>query len=169
MAQVPVLTGRLTDAAPSDVVWIARAVSRWHRSSRWSYRGATPNPGILEQLLVEGVAAQQVVVTGADDAAALLQVVNVRPGGYGFLEMLGDPERAGAWHDLVPTFVERVASERSLRKLLLAFATDELVLPPWVEVNAAHAGRLVQHERRGPDAFADVDFYEIWIESEPGE
>lgn len=156
---------RRGDVVPRDAEWVAVVLERWDRSRRLSLRGRTPSPTMVAGLLGEAVTAQNAVWTDDGFPVALLQVTNVNSrDGTGELALLADAEHTEATSQLLADFLSEVFDREPLRKLCIWAVEDELDVPSYLGSLACPVGRLVGHERRGPDRYADMLVYEIWEE-----
>lgn len=150
---------------PREAEWVAVVLDRWDRSRRLSLRGRTPSPAMVAGLLGEAVVVQHAVWTDDGSPVALLQVTDVHPrDGTGELALLADAEHTEAISELLPGLLYDVFDRESLRKLCLWAVEGELDVPSYLGSVACPVGRLVGHERRGPDHYVDMLVYEIWRE-----
>lgn len=149
--------------AREDGEWIAAGLVRWDRSRRLSLRGKTSSPKLVRGLLGEHVAVQQSVWTDDGRPTGLLQVTELRArDGFGQLDLLLDPAHADALGPELRSFCAEAFETLPLRKLCLWGCTDELTVTRYLGALVHQVGRLVDHERRGPDDYADVLVYELW-------
>jgi hypothetical protein len=149
--------------ARHDTEWIAAGLQRWDRSRRLSLRGKTPSPKLVRGLLDEHVALQQAVWTDDGRPTGLFQVTELRAkDGFGQLDLLVDPTHAHSFGPALQSFLSEAFQTLPLRKLCLWGCEDELAVPSGLSAWARQVGRLVGHERRGPDDYADMLVYEVW-------
>lgn len=154
---------------PDDLDWLAAAFGSWRASRRLAVPGAAVSPaGLLEDLLGDAVVVQQVARTLDGRPAALLQVTDIDDrNGVARLDVLADPAELVCVRREAAGFLADVFAAgplRSLRKLCLWVAEDELDVPACLGPPAQYVGRLVAHDRRGPAHHADMLVYEIWKE-----
>jgi hypothetical protein len=156
---------RLDDLTSLDLDWIAPALESWSRTHRWSLRGHTSSPALMRTLLYDQVGLQRVVRDDAGVPAAVVQLVAVEPRhGLGQMALLADPRRLADVAEPVAVFVADAFRETGLRKLCVLAHADELDVPTVLGPAGREVGRLVGHERRGPDSYVDLLLYEIWRE-----
>jgi hypothetical protein len=157
----------LRDVGPTDVSWVSLALGSWQCTERWSSAwGRTPAPDLLTLLLWQGVAWQKAAKDSAERPLGIFQLANPDLGdGFGNLELLVDPSAHAEVDRALAEFVGEVFGEFQLRKLSVAAAADNLLLPPCLADRVRHAGTLREHHRRGADDYVDVNLYEVWAES----
>jgi hypothetical protein len=146
-----------------DATWLAPALDWWARSRRLALRGRTPSPDLLRILLGGDVAIQRTIWTDDDRPAGLFQVSDVsQRDGTGLLDLLVDPRHAPKLQEELARFLTEAFASLPLRKLCIWACDDEMNVPTYLGPLARLAGRLVGHDRRGPDHHADMHIYEIW-------
>jgi hypothetical protein len=156
----------LEEVTTDDLDWIARGLETWSRTQRWSLRGQTPSPAMMRRLVHDHVSLQRVVRHDTGSPVAVVQLVDVDGiNGNGQVALLADPHRLPELRPSVTEFVETVFAETSLRKLCVLAHEDELDVPTVFGSAATPIGRLVDHERRSPDDYADLLVFEIWRSS----
>lgn len=152
-----------------DSPWVAAAMERWGRSRRLAPRGRTVSPKLARGLLDQGIAAQRTVWTDDHRPAGLFQVSDVSArDGTGMLDLLVDPRHTAALRPELRRFLAEALPELPVRKLSLWACEDELAVPDHLGPVARPVGRLVGHDRRGRDRYADMLVYEIWKEDVDG-
>jgi len=160
---------RLLEATVEDHKWIGAVTELWSSTQRWSLRGRTPSPFLLEKLLQEDVALQRVAWADDDRPVALLQLVDVDlDNGFGHLALLGNPKRPDEVRAALMAFLTVGFQQPQLRKVCLMAHADELDVEAFLGDVARKVGSLAGHERRGPDDYVDLLLYEIWKEALPG-
>jgi hypothetical protein len=143
-----------------DSSWVATAMERWDRSRRLALRGRTASPRLVRGLLEQGVAAQRTVWSDDHRPAGLFQVSDVDAhAGTGMLDLLVDPVHAAGLRPELDRFLAEAFAGLSLRKLSIWACDDEMAVPKYLGPAAQVAGRLVGHDRRGPDQHADMLVY----------
>jgi hypothetical protein len=157
----------LRDVTTRDVPWLIDGLTCWQRTRRWSRRGTSPSPVHVERLLSDPARARA-AVWREDRPLAVLEVVDDNPRhGTAELAFMVDPARAA---DLAPdaaAFLGGVfARHPDLRKLSVWACDDEVDVPLALGDRARLCGRLVAHERRGPDEHVDVVVFEVWPEGD---
>jgi hypothetical protein len=149
--------------ADDDTGWVFDVVERWARCYRWSLRGQTPSPALIEQLLSAGVALRRMILTPEGLPAALVQVADVdRDNGHAQLGLLVDPGRVADVGPSIRIVVDDAFELLDLRKLCLAVEEGVLDVPTAIGESACQIGRLRAHERRADGGYIDVLVYEIW-------
>jgi hypothetical protein len=154
---------RLEEVRTDDLDWIARALESWSRTQRWSLRGQTPSPAMMRRLVHDHVSLQRVVRHDAGTPVAVVQLADVDGNsGNGQVALLADPHRLAEVRPSLTEFVATVFAETDLRKLCVLAHADELDVPAVFGPAATPIGRLVAHERRAEDDYADLLLFEIW-------
>jgi hypothetical protein len=153
----------LVDVTLDDLDWIADVSETWQRSYRWSLRGRSPTPDLVGGLVFHDVELQSVAITDRRAPIGLLQVSEVNAeSGYGRLDLLVDGGHRDALREPLAGFVAGALRRLALRKLCLQAVDGELDVEAHLAGSACTVGRLVGHERRGDDEYADLLVYEIW-------
>lgn len=151
----------LRPVVDDDRTWIAAAAVGGHRSQRWSLRGQSPAPGIVEHLLGDRVAVQAVAAPGGGAGRALFQVVSVHgPTRSADLGVLVAPGDLGAVREAFDRFVERVLGDGQLDRLVLTVLNGHL--DAGALVGTAPAVRLREHDWNDDGVLADLLVYELW-------
>lgn len=147
--------------AGRDAAWVAAALEGWDRTRGLSLRGRTPAPPMVGAILGGAAMVQQAIWDDRGQPAALLQIADVRDGA-GELNLLADPAAAPGLASAITGFLFDVFERHDLRKLTAWVLEDELNVPAYLPMATHPVGRLVAHDRRGPDKYVDLLIYEIW-------
>ena len=154
---------QLETVKPANSSWIWEAVGQWQSSYRWSLRGHTPSPAILEQLLWTRVAMQMSWRRDDGSPAGLLQIYDANlDSGVAFLGFMFDPTLAAEFGRALEAFLNKGFRDFPLRKVCTEVFSDEFDEVSFLGPGVRTAGRLTDHERRNDDSYADLVLYEIW-------
>lgn len=153
----------LVQVVPSDAAWITESLTHWHVSSRWSMRGQTPSPQMVDARLWHGVVRQHTIRDAGGRACALVQVAEPDfRNEHATLNLIIDPSYMARLSGPVKYAAERALHDLPLRKLSISYPADQTAIELCIEPIAVASGRLVDHERYGPDKYVDVVIADVW-------
>ncbi|HYI60638.1 MAG TPA: hypothetical protein VEW93_02405 [Acidimicrobiales bacterium] len=145
-----------------DRPWMVAALANGHRSQRWSLRGLSPSPGLVESLLRDQVATQAVAAPPGRPGLALFQVVKVHePTHSADLELITAPGDLTLVRDTLARFTADVFASGGLRRLILATLdghADVAALLP----GATPSLRLREQEWTDDGVLSDLLVHELW-------
>jgi hypothetical protein len=136
---------------------------------RWALQGESPNPGLLNHLISEGVAQQRVLREPSGVAVGLLQICEVdlrNQIGYLSFTIRRTAVRPGA--ELPVSFVQEATESLGLRKIVVQVDADSVEGISGMLSRLRPIGRLREHSWRAPGRYEDRLFYEFYAPSPTG-
>ena len=149
---------------PEDAAWIETAIDQWAASLRWDLRGEAVSPPLLQALLWDDVARQQVLLADGQSIGLLQMTGFDLVNGLANLEVLLDagsdrlaPDVDGFLHDAFGSF--------PLRKVMLHVGGTRLdvgaLLGEGSEFRAHRAASYAAHLHAGGASYRPVEVFEI--------
>lgn len=155
---------RVADLNLTDSEW-GMALGGWDRTRRWSLRGRSPSPVVVQQIMLEPSLVQERLVAESGQTVGIVEVTHHSSrDSYAQLALLVDPAYAEEVSSQLAIFLRDIWEDNpELRKLVIWSFADEIEVPGYLP-RATQVGRLTNHERRSESVFVDQLVHEVWPE-----